>query len=202
MIRVGIVDDHKIVVEGIEEVIRRSGVAEVIAKAYSVKECRETLAAIRPDVLLLDIGLPDGNGMDLCPEIKAQYPEIGILILTSYAEYTVIRHVLDNGASGYILKNADSEEIITGITTVADGGRYICEESNMLLNKIEDRIMLSRRERQLLQLLVEGLTSAEIADRMCLGYETIRTYRKNLLFKFDVHSTAALVRLAISNKLV
>jgi len=161
------------------------------------------LKAGLPDVLLLDVGLPDGSGMDLCPKIKEKYTEVNILMLTSYAEYAVISHVLNNGASGYILKNAMPEEIIKGIVTVASGQRFLCEEADILLRKGEKtKIELTRRERELLKLITEGYTSAEIADKMFLGYETIRSYRKNLHLKLDAHNTAELTRRAIDDKLL
>jgi len=152
---------------------------------------------------MLDVGLPDGSGMDLCPHVKEKYPEINILMLTSYAEYAVISHVLNNGASGYILKNAMPEEIIQGIATVASGKCFLCEEVDILMKKGElNTIELTRRELELLHLIIDGLTSTEIADRMCLGYETIRSYRKNLHLKLGAHNTAELTKIAIDMKLV
>ena len=203
MINVAIVDDHRVVAEGIEQIINKSEIAQCIGKVYSVKDCWEMLCDVQPDVLLLDIGLPDGSGLDLCPLIKEKYPSVHILMLTSYAEYSGIKHVMNNGASGYTLKNADSEEIVEGIRQVAAGKQFLCEEVNVLLHqKAPDRVELSRRERQLLKYLVEGMTSAQIANEMCLGYETIRTYRKNLIVKLGVPNTAALTKLALEEKMV
>lgn len=200
-ISVAIVDDHQIVIDGLEKIITESGIAKLINKAYNVAGCWKMLGSTQPDVLMLDVGLPDGSGMDLCPQIKAQYPEIKILILTSYAEYTVISHVLSNGASGYILKNAMPEEIVEGILTVASGKRFLCEEVNILLEQGEkNKIELTRRERELLLLIVEGNTSAEIAEKMFLGFETIRSYRKNLYLKLNAHNTAELTKIALELK--
>jgi DNA-binding NarL/FixJ family response regulator len=203
MITVQIVDDHKVVVEGLERLINESDIATVTEKAYTVAGCYRMLSAGQPDVLLLDIGLPDGSGMDLCPEIKKLYPAVNILMLTSYAEHAVITHLLNNGASGYVLKNAMSEEIIEGIRVVASGKRFLCEEVDILLrSRNNNPVELTRRERELLKLIVEGRTSTEIADKMCLGYETIRSYRKNLNIKLNAHNTAMLVKMAIEDKLI
>ena len=203
LIRVAIVDDHKVVVEGFEHLINESGIAQVTGKAYSATGCLELLAKQQVDVLLLDIGLPDGNGIDLCPEIKAQYPDLKILMLTSYSELSIIMRVLENGASGYILKNAMVEEIIEGIRVVASGEQFLCNEVDMLLKKREVQpVRLSRREQELLRLIVAGHSNSEIADNMCLGYETIKSYRKNLILKLDAHNTAQLVKIAIEQKLV
>jgi DNA-binding NarL/FixJ family response regulator len=203
MIRVAIVDDHKVVADGFEHLINESGVAQVTGKAYSASDCMQMLKKIEADVLLLDISLPDGNGMELCPQIKAQYPDLKILILTSYSELTIVMRALDKGASGYILKSSMTEEIIEGIYTVMSGERFLCEEVDLLMKKPKNYIIrLSRREQELLRQIVAGKSNSEIADAMCLGYETIKTYRKNLILKLNVHNTAALVRIAIEQKLV
>jgi DNA-binding NarL/FixJ family response regulator len=202
LIRVAVVDDHQIVIDGLEKIISESINACITGKSYNVGGCWKMLSNEQPDVLMLDVGLPDGSGMDLCPQVKAKYPTVNILMLTSYAEYAVISHVLNNGASGYILKNAMPEEIIEGIITVASGKRFLCEEVDILLKKGgKDRIELTRRERELLRLIAEGYTSMEIADKMFLGYETIRSYRKNLHLKLDAHNTAELTKIAIDLRL-
>ncbi|MDR1173056.1 MAG: response regulator transcription factor, partial [Bacteroidales bacterium] len=181
LIKVAIVDDHYIVLDGMEKIIAESDIAILTGKTGTVAGCRKMLKAGQPDVLMLDVGLPDGSGMDLCPELKAEYPAMNILMLTSYAEYTVILHTLNNGASGYILKNATPEEIVEGICAVASGKRFLCEEADMLLKKERDKhVILTRQERELLKLLAAGHTSKEIAEKMNLGYETIRSYRRNL----------------------
>jgi DNA-binding NarL/FixJ family response regulator len=111
--------------------------------------------------------------------------------------------VLNNGASGYILKNAMPEEIIEGVCTVASGKRFLCEEVNVMLKKEnKSRLVLTRRERELLQLIINGYTNLEIADKMFLGYETIKSYRKNLFQKLDVHNTLELMKKAIEERLV
>jgi DNA-binding NarL/FixJ family response regulator len=203
LIRVAVVDDHQIVIDGLEKIISESGVACLTDKSYNVVGCWKMLEIRQPDVLMLDIGLPDGSGMDLCPIIKVKYPSVNILMLTSYAEYSVISHVLDSGASGYILKNAMPEEIIEGIRMVASGKRFLCEDVNTLLKEgNKNKIELTRRENELLRLITEGYTSTEIADKMFLGYETIRSYRKNLHLKLGAHNTAELTKIAIELKLV
>jgi len=203
MISVSIVDDHQIVIDGLEKIITESGIARLVDKSYTVAGCWKMLKQIQPEVLMLDVGLPDGSGIDLCPQIKVKYPAINILILTSYSEYAVISHVLNNGASGYVLKNSMPEEIIEGIHTVASGKQFLCEEVDILLKKGEKhKIELTRREFELLRLIIDGYTSTEIADKMYLGYETIRSYRKNLHLKLGAHNTAELAKIALNMKLV
>jgi len=203
LIRVAVVDDHQIVIDGLEKIFTESGCARLTGKSYNVAGCWKMLESEQPDVLMLDIGLPDGSGMDLCPLVKAKYPAVKILMLTSYAEYVIISHVLNNGASGYILKNAMPEEIIEGVLAVTSGKQFLCGEVDILLKKGDKcKVELTRRERELLQLITEGYTSMEIADKMCLGYETIRSYRKNLHLKLDAHNTAELTKKAIENRLL
>lgn len=203
MIRVAIVDDHQIVIDGIEKYLIDSGIACLSGYAHNVSGCWSMLSAALPDVLMLDVNLPDGNGIDLCPLVKSRYPSVKIMILTNYDEYSSISHVMNNGASGYILKNSMPEEIIEGIRMVASGEKFLSEDAAMKLKKGEKtRIALTRREHELIKLIAGGMTSAEIADKMCLGYETIRSYRKNLYQKLSAHNTAELTKIAIDMKLV
>src|SRR3546814_4539 len=111
MIKVGIVDDHTILVDGLKKLIGDSGIAEVNSVSGSAAECRSSLGFRIPDVLMLDISLPDASGIDLCKELKEKYPGLKILALSSYGEYAVVRQMLDNGASGYVIKNAMPKEI-------------------------------------------------------------------------------------------
>lgn len=203
LIRVAIVDDHKVLLEGLEHIINNSGVAQVVDRAYSIAGCWEMLERCRPKVLMLDVSLTDGNGIDACSEIRKKYPDVNILMLTSYAESAVVVRALDEGALGYILKNSMSEEIIEGIYAVAAGERFLCDQAEVLLKKKSDRqIPLSPREREILKLIVDGYTIKEISDKLFLGFETVRSYCKYLHLKLDVHNTALLVRKAIEQKLV
>ncbi len=203
MITVQIVDDHKMFVEGLEKIIVESGVAKIIGKAYNARECWQMLVWEQADVLLLDVHLPDGNGVDLCPQIKQKYPTLKILALTSFAEYAVVSRMLENGAAGYVLKNAMAEEIIQGIETVAEGEKFLCHEVDLLLKKqANNAVILTRKERELLRLISEGYISSERAEKMHLGIDSINNYRKNLLLKLDARNTAVLVKIAIEQKLI
>lgn len=203
MIKVAIVDDHKILTEGLQGLIAESGLATVVGVAHSAAECRLSLGFWRPDVLLLDVGLPDISGLDFCKEIKEQFPNVKVLALTTHDEYTVVRQMLDNGASGYLIKNAMADEVLAGIEAVAAGETFLCHEIDLLLKRpSEKNIWLSPRERELLKLISDGLTNTEIADQIFLSPETIRGYRKNLLLKLGAKNTAVLVKMAIEQKLI
>lgn len=194
-ISVAIADDHRIIADGLERLINESNIARVIGKAYSVAECRELLKACRPEVLLLDISMPDGNGIDLCPKMKAQYPQLKVLMLTSYGELAVVTRALDAGADGYVLKNSEPEELLEGIRTVASGARFLCGDVNMILKNNEHTpLELTRCEMELLQFIAQGLTLSEQADKMCLGINTIRSYRQRLNIKLNAHNTVQLLQ--------
>jgi len=171
--------------------------------AYNAQECRYHLQFGLPDVLMLDINLPDGNGVELCKEFKALYPDLKILALTTYNEYSIVRQMLDNGALGYVLKNAMAEEVIEGVRTVAEGKKFLCHEVDVLMKKQSNTdIWLTPREQEMLKLIVAGNTNTEIAEKTSLSPETIKGYRKNLLLKLDVKNTAMLVKKAIDEKWV
>ena len=195
MIRVAIVDDHKIFAGSLVQLIEDLNTIDVIWKAYSAVECWKMLENSQPDVLILDIGLPDGNGIDLCSQIKGKYPQVKILMLTSYGDFFIIKRALDAGADGYILKNSMPDELLEGICAVASGKRFLCDNVDESLKKQENnQPKFTRREIELLNLIVAGHTLPELAEKMCIGQQTIRSYRKNLNIKLEAHNTAQLIR--------
>lgn len=203
MIKIMVVDDHKMIVDGLEHLINESATACVVGKAYSAAECWNLLENGQPDVLMLDIGLPDDNGIHVCSKIKEKYPQVGVLMLTSYNELSTITRALNAGANGYVLKNAMPEELLEGIQAVASGKRFLCEEVDAVLKNSESNLLeFTRREMELLQLIAEGYTLPEQADKMCLGYNTIRGYRQKLNIKLNAHNTVQLIQNAKALNLV
>lgn len=203
MIKVHIIDDHKMLVEGLCASINKSDIAVVTGVSYTLAECRKALIFDTPDVLLLDINLPDGSGVDFCTEVHEKYPTIKILVLTTHNEYSIARRIIENGASGYILKNSLSDEVIAGIQTVANGETFLCKEIDVIINKKkEQQIWLTTRETDVLRLIVNGCTNQEIANALFLSVETIKTYRKNLILKLGAKNSMILVKMAIENKLI
>jgi DNA-binding NarL/FixJ family response regulator len=203
MIAVHIVDDHKMLVEGLCTSINESGVAKVTAIANSVAGYRKLLAEGAPDVLLLDINLPDGNGIDFCSEIKQKYPTIKIVMLTMYEKSSIVNRAMSSGASGYILKNALSEEVIAGIETVMRGELFLCEQIELMTrSRYEIPAYLTTRDKDILKLIVNGYSNQEIADELFLGLETIKSYRKVLIRKLNAKNSMILVKIAIEEKLI
>ncbi len=203
MIQVHIADDHRMLVEGLQAAIEESGTAKVVDTSHTLDACRKTLLFRRPDVLLLDISMPDGNGIDFCKEMHEAYPDMKILMLTTYDEYTMVNRAIAAGASGYIQKNALSEEVVKGIETVMAGDTYFSRDIDRMMKKrISHAVWLTAREQELLRHIVDGCTNQEIADRMFLSVETIKTYRKNLIQKLGVKNSTVLVKKALEKKWV
>ena len=202
-IKVAIVDDHKMLVEGIVKMMSEYDNIEVVGVAHNAGSCRSSIPFWKPDVLMLDIGLPDISGLDFCKELKIEYPNLKILALTSHNEYAMVKQMLDNGASGYLVKNAESKEVIEGIETVYEGETFLSHEVDLLMKKRPtNAVWLTDRERELLKLVSEGYTNAEIGEKIFLSPETVRGYRKNLLYKLEAKNTAVLVKIALEQKLI
>jgi DNA-binding NarL/FixJ family response regulator len=192
------------VVESLERMINESGIAQVTDRYYDLASCREGLAGQVPDILLLDIELPDGDGIEFCTEAVKMYPSMKIIMLTSYKEFNIAKQALSNGALGYILKNADLEEVFAGIETVSRGERFLCEEIDLLMKerKDEEVIFLTNREKETLRYIARGYTAKEIAYKMFRNVETIRKYRHNLLLKLGARNMAELIRKGYEMKLI
>ncbi|MBW7891364.1 MAG: response regulator transcription factor [Chitinophagaceae bacterium] len=206
MIKVFITDDHYMVVEGIRSLLSNERDIELIGSASSVGSCKAFLKNRQPDVLLLDINLPDGNGVDLCKELKEKYPEMAILGISTFNQASYIREMMDNGASGYILKNASQKELTEAIHLASIGKTYLPFDVAKTLHAAEqqntENIILGRREREVLNLIKDGYTNVEMAAKLNISNNTVDTYRKSLLSKLGAKNTADLVRLAFLHKLI
>ena len=203
MIRVIIVDDHQLVAEGVAKIIGACQKIEVIAIANSISMAISLLGIHKPDILLVDVAMPDGDGIDAIKMFTDVHPSMRIIVVTSYAEPAVIQRAMDNGADGYILKNAEADELTDGIMVVAKGDIYICKEAQELMIGHGDAPPeLTKRELEILRLIVAGLTQKEIADRLCLGFETIHSYTKYIRQKLGCSNSAAMVRTAIERHLI
>ena len=204
LIRVAIVDDHRMVVKSLGNLIAESGIAQVTDVYYNLQSCRAGLKKTLPDVLLLDIALPDGDGVDFCAEAIKKYPDLKIAMLTTYMEFSIAKRALHNGALGYILKNAESEEMLAGIEAVSMGKQFLCEEINLLLRdkRNEELVWLSNREKEVLKHIADGHTTDDIARFIHRDEETVRTHRRNLLIKLDARNTPEAVKKGIEMRLI
>jgi DNA-binding NarL/FixJ family response regulator len=192
-----IVEDHPVVVEGLQLMFNSTDRFLVEGIAGTAKECLRLLQYITPDVILLDINLPDISGIELCKIIIDRYPALKVIALTTFNERVFIQQMLDNGAYGYVLKNASSDEIMEGVAEVSKGNKYLCHETENLLKKTqENELMITRRENSVLKLLAEGYTNLEIADKLFISPLTVDSHRKNLILKLQARNTASLIKIA------
>lgn len=206
MIRVYLVDDHAVVIEGVYSLLQKEKDIEIIGYACNADTCKEFFTTHTADVILLDISLPDMNGVELCKFIKQNYPGIMILALSTFNQGTYIRKMMENGASGYLLKNAGREQIVAAIRLAAEGKTYLSFDALQALKTDAHRQNsippLTKREKEVLLNIAEGLTNAQIAEKLFISIDTVDTHRKNLHTKLNVNNTALLVRFAIENDLL
>lgn len=204
MIEVQIVDDHKMVADSLSRMIDESGIARVTGRYYDLQSCRKGLTVKVPDMLLCDIGLPDGDGVEFCAELKKNYPALNVVMLTSYKEFNIARHALHNGAMGYILKNAAAEEIFAAIETVGRGECFLCEEIDLLLEERKDKevVWLTNREKEILHYIADGYTTKETAALIFRDVETVKSCRRNLFIKLNAKNMAELIKKGFEMKLI
>ena len=202
MIDIAIVDDHKIVVDGLEHIINASGIAYVIDREFSLSGCYEMLKRCKPDILIIDDYLSDGSSIEFIPQIIIEFSSIKIIMLASYADYTIVSRAFDIGVSGFIHKSSVSDVIIKGISEVSSGNRFLCQQTVELSEQTKSNVAISPREREVLKLIVEGYSMKQIADKLSLRFETVRSYCKRLHMKLHVNNTASLVRKAIELKII
>lgn len=203
-IKVFIVDDHYMVIEGIRSLLQNEKTVEWAGHATNAASCLAFLQQQQPDVILMDINLPDKSGIDLCKEVKEKYPSVFIIGLSTFNQQSFIQKMMDSGASGYVLKNATQEELMEAIKIVVKGRTYMSDEVSSSLRKTENDSVpvLTRREKEVLELIAGGMTNNEIAEKIFISASTVDTHRKNLLAKMTARNTAELVKLAFYYKLI
>jgi DNA-binding NarL/FixJ family response regulator len=205
MIKLFIIDDHQMIIEGIHSLLQDQADIEWMGSAKLPEELMAFLKKEQPDVLLMDINLPQKSGLDLCREVKEKYPAVNIIGLSTSDQASVIRKMRENGASGYLLKDASKQEIIMAVQQVNKGKDYVSfSVAEVLKQKApNDQLpVLTKREKEILEFIAEGLTNQEIATRLFLNITTVDSHRKNMLTKFNVKNTAALIKIAVSNHLI
>jgi len=177
---------------------------ELTGHAMSAASCLAFLQQQLPDVILMDVNLPDKSGIDLCREVKEKYPSVFIIGLSTFNQQSFIQKMMDSGASGYVLKNATQEELMEGIKTIMKGKLYLSGEAAQSLRKNSDGEVpvLTRREKEVLGLIAEGMTNNEIAVQLFISVTTVDTHRKNLLTKFEARNIAALIKKAASSGMI
>ena len=206
MIKLIIVDDHILVQNGLKDMLKDQKNIHIQATFIYGNNLLEYLNQNKIDIILLDINLPDSNGIQLCKDIIKKHPHIGIIGLTRSNDSNFIRSMMRNGAKSYLLKNTTKQELLEAITQVYHGKAFL---PRSLKNKLLDEDMglsnnssgfipkISRREREILDLISKEHTNLEIADLLFISIKTVETHRRNLLHKFDCRNTAGLIKKAM-----
>lgn len=206
MIRIFIVDDHPVVIEGIHALLQHEKDITWMGQAMNASSCLGFFVNNTADVVLMDISMPGMDGVELCGLMKEKYPGIFILGLSTFNQGIYIKKMLENGASGYILKNSSKEELIKAIHSVYEGSIFINGEVAESLKEYKrttkvELPALTSREKEILAFIAEGYTNPQIAEKIFLSPFTIDSHRKNLLAKLGVKNTATLIKLAVERNL-
>ncbi|MGL4305005.1 MAG: response regulator [Mycobacteriaceae bacterium] len=209
-IRVFLVDDHELVRRGLQDLLSTVEDVETVGEAATMEEALVLVPQIRPDVAVLDVRLPDGNGVQLCRELRSVMPELACLMITSYADDEALFDAIMAGASGFVLKQILGSDLISAVRTVGSGGSLLDSRTTAaLLNRIRDERSrgdvlsdLSDQERAVFDLIGEGLTNREIAERLFLAEKTVKNYVSRVLSKLGMQrrTQAAVLATELKNK--
>jgi len=202
-IKVFIIDDHQMIIEGIKSLLLNESSVELVGSANTAKNCLQFFRMKTADVILMDINLPDTSGIDLSKIIKKEYPDVKIIALSTHNQGTYVRKMLESGATGYLLKNADKFEILKAIGAVFEGNTYLTFEAERALryeNELQKNLpKLTKREKEVLILIAEGFKNIQISEKLFISIDTVDSHRKNLYTKLNVKNTAMLIRFATEN---
>jgi len=210
MINLLIADDHKLVIDGYVSILKEVENMHVMGTASNGKEVLTLMETSKPDVVLMDINMPVMDGIETTKNIKLRRPKTKILVLTMYNDSALVKKLVALGVDGYILKNCTKKTLIDAIETVITGRPYYDKEiTKTILNRFQQTsqtkagpVQLSQRELQVIRLIALGSSTRDIAKELNLSAHTVKTHRRNINQKLDIHSPAGLVQYAYKNKLV
>ncbi|MGE7962922.1 response regulator [Pseudomonas sp. NPDC089918] len=202
-IRVALVDDHSLVRDGIKSLLAVMAQLEVVGEAENGVDAIEMVGRCQPDLLLVDISLKDINGLELTRLLRSQYPSLKVLVLSMYDNYEYVSESVRSGASGYVLKNAPSREIIAAIEAIVSGGTFYSAEiaQRLIADKSSDN-ELTPRESQVLYKMAQGLNNKEMARELDISVRTVETHRLSIRRKLNIDKPAALVKYAIDHGII
>jgi len=209
-IEVAIIDDHEVVIDGLVAMLSSSDLLQITYTTQSGRELLGYLETTAPDVLLMDIQMPEISGIELCRQVLQQQPKVNIIAFSSFDDSSYVKNVMRKGAKGYLLKNSDKQTIIRAIERVAGGEEFLDDKiKNILLQETITgqrrsiyEIPLTKREKELVTLIAEGHSSQEIADKLYISLRTVETHRLNINQKMGVKNTAGLLKEAIKRGLI
>jgi DNA-binding NarL/FixJ family response regulator len=205
-----IVDDHDIIREGIKNILRNQPEYKVIAEASSAEQAIEKVAALKPDILLLDITMPQKSGLEVLAQIQRVSRKTKILIISVHKSDAYILRALKSGVRGYLNKENAAEDLLQALRKITAGqvylsaaaSSYLLERASRSPEEMVKESVLSEREIEVMRLVVEGKTAKEIADTLFISPRTVENYKNNILKKLDLHKTSDLIKYAIKNKIV
>jgi DNA-binding NarL/FixJ family response regulator len=198
-IKVLIVDDHPMVLEGMKSMLAQISFAEINGLAASAYEAMEQIKKSPPHIVITDINMPEISGIELTLKIRNEFPAVKIIAMSTFKERSYISQMIQNGASGYLVKSASKEEIEEAVLSVYEGKLYMSLDVNLTAadeKDIQHIPALSSREKEVLELIADGLTNPQIAAKLFISMHTVDSHRKNLLTKFGINNTASLIKLA------
>lgn len=212
-VRIVIADDHEVVRKGLRSLLEEQHDVEIVGEASNGREAVDKVAVLKPDVVVLDIGMPELNGLEATRQIVKATPRTEVLILTVFETEEVIREVLRAGARGYVLKSDAGRLLVSAIEAVSAHKPFFTSRVSELVlagflsgesrpESESSGLPLTPREREVLQLLAEGKTNKDVAAALGIGLKTVETHRMNLMSKLGLHSVVDLVRYAIRNGIV
>ena len=208
LIKVFLLDDHEVVRRGVASLLDTEPDIQIIGEASTARQALARIPALRPDVAVLDVRLPDGNGVAVCREIRSQMPEVACLMLTSFADDDALFDAVMAGAAGFVLKQIHGTDLVGAVRTVASGQSLLDPRSTArMMARLRDQASrkdplaaLSDQERRILELIGEGLTNRQIGARMYLAEKTVKNYVSNLLAKLDMQRRTQAAALAAQLK--
>lgn len=204
-INVLVVDDHPMVLEGMKSLLGNIAYVHIEGMVTNAFEAMDCLKRSTVDVAIVDINLPDVNGIELTKKIKTEYPSVQVLAMSTFKERSYISQMIHSGASGYLVKSAGKEEIEEAILSAHEGKLYLSMDINTIdVNKQLNTPVpvISTREKEVLLLIADGLTNPQIAAQLFISLHTVESHRKNLLIKFEANNTATLIKLAVKYNIV
>ena len=209
-IRLAIIDDHAVVIDGLKAMLESFEQVEIVYTTQSGHELLRYFETDPPDLLLMDVQMPEINGMDLCRQVVKLHPTVKVIAFSSFDDSNYVKQLFRTGARGYLLKNSDKFTILKAVETVMQGGEYMDETIKEILLKESltghrrsiFEVPLTKREKEILQLVAEGMSNQQIADKLFISLRTVETHRLNLNQKLDVKNTAGLVKEAIKRGLI
>jgi len=211
--RILLVDDHQLIIDGLRGFIETNSDYTVVGEANTGTDAVKLAGVLNPDVILMDIEMPEMSGIQASEEIKRNFPQIKIIIVSMHNEKQLIKKLIDQGADGYLLKNSQQSEVIAAIEKVLKNQPYFSQDVTLsLLDKSPSKIghstepmselQLTDRETEILKLVSQGMTNKEIGDTLNISHRTVDTHRTNLMKKLDVTNVAGLIRFAFKNGMI